>query len=143
MHEDKRMDQEQTQWQAKPYIKHETPLISTNSVINLTCTLCAMSGALGLFFCFADKRSQAVRRYAVQSTALLFVYAIASVACYVIGAVLGVLPFMGGMLRAALQLVWAVLTVLNLVARIKMMFHAYAGEAYVLPLIGEHARTFE
>ena len=137
------MPEEKQTWQAKPYIKHETPLISTNSVINLTCTLCAMSGALGLFFCFADKRSQAVRRYAVQSTALLFVYAIVSVVCYGIGALLGVLPLLGGVLRAALQWARAALTILDLAARVKMMFHAYAGEAYVLPLIGEHARTFE
>ena len=135
--------QDENKWQAKPYIKHETPLISTNPVINLTCTLCAMSGALGLFFYFADKRSQAVRRYAVQSVALLFAYAIASVSCYVLGALFGVLPLRGGVVRVAFQVAWAVLTVLDLVARVKMMLHAYAGEAYVLPLIGEHARTFE
>ena len=53
------------------------------------------------------------------------------------------MPLLGGVVRAVFQLVWVALTVLDLVVRVKMMLHAYAGEAYVLPLIGEHARTFE
>lgn len=118
-------------------------VISTNLTINLICTLCAMSGLLGVFFAFADKRSQAVRRYAIQSIALLFVYAIGATLCFVLGAVLGVIPLLGGVLKAACSLVWMALTVLDLAARVKMMLHAYAGEAYVLPVIGEQARSFE
>lgn len=131
-------------WRPKPYLRGgASGVISTNLTINLICTLCAIGGLLGLFFYFADKRSQAVRRYAVQSIALLFVYAIGATLCFVLGAVLGVIPLLGGVLKAACNLAWLALTVLDLVARVKMMLHAYAGEAYVLPVIGEQARSFE
>ena len=92
-------------------------IISTNLTVNLICTLCSMLGILGVFFFFAEKRSQAVRRYAVQSTGLFFVVAVITVVLWVLA--------------------------LHVVGRIRMMFSAYRGEAYVLPLIGAHLRQFE
>ena len=128
---------EAPRWQPKPYGRGEHGgIISTNLTINLICTLGAMSGPFGLFLYFADKRSQAVRRYAVQSSALFFVYVVVAILCYVLGALLGVIPILGGIFKAAV-------TIADIVARVKMMLHAYAGEAYVLPVIGEQARSFE
>ena len=135
---------EAPRWQPKPYGRGEHGgIISTNLTINLICTLGAMSGPLGLFLYFADKRSQAVRRYAVQSSALFFVYVVVAILCYVLGALLGVIPILGGIFKAIFNLVWAAVTIVDIVARVKMMLHAYAGEAYVLPVIGEQARSFE
>ena len=135
---------EAPRWQPKPYGRGEHGgIISTNLTINLICTLGAMSGPLGLFLYFADKRSQAVRRYAVQSSALFFVYVVVAILCYVLGALLGVIPILGGIFKTIFNLVWAAVTIVDIVARVKMMLHAYAGEAYVLPVIGEQARSFE
>lgn len=135
---------EAPRWQPKPYGRSEHGgIISTNLTINLICTLGAMCGPFGLFLYFADKRSQAVRRYAVQSSALFFVYVIVAILCYVLGAVLGVIPILGGIFKAIFNLIWAAVTIVDIVARVKMMLHAYAGEAYVLPVIGEQARSFE
>lgn len=135
---------EEPAWQPRSYPRGGTgDVISTNLTINLISTLCALSGLLGLFFYYADKRSQAVRRFAVQSSALFFVYAIGGILCFVLGAVLGAIPIVGGVLRTICHLAWAALTVVDVVARVRMMRYAYAGEAYVLPVIGEQARNFE
>ncbi|MGN0764372.1 MAG: hypothetical protein ACI4MK_13325, partial [Aristaeellaceae bacterium] len=56
---------------------YEPPLareiIATNRTVRLTCMLAAMMGLLGLFLCFAEDRSRAIRHFAGQSAALLAV----------------------------------------------------------------------
>ena len=121
----------------------DNAIISNNMTVNLICTLAAMSGALGLFFYFADKRSQAVRRFAVQSTALLFVYVVGATLCFLLGIVLGMVPLLGGVFRAGVNGAWLLLTLAGVAGRVRMMLHAYAGRAYVLPVIGAQARAFE
>ena len=70
-------------------------------------------------------------------------YVVVAILCYVLDALLGVIPILGGIFKAIFNLVWAAVTIADIVARVKMMLHAYAGEAYVLPVIGEQARSFE
>lgn len=123
--------------------KESPTIISTNMTINLICTLGSITGLAGLFLYFADKRSQAVRRYAVQSVGLLCFYAIFAGVVFVLGSLLGLLPIFGGVFRMLQTLLTTLLTIANAVLRVRMMLHAYAGEAYVLPAIGRQLRTFE
>lgn len=118
-------------------------IISTNLTVNLICTLCSMLGILGVFFFFAEKRSQAVRRYAVQSTGLFFVVAVITVVLWVLALIFGAIPVFGMVFGGLMRLLMFGVFALNVVGRIRMMFSAYRGEAYVLPLIGAHLRQFE
>ena len=45
-------------------------VISTSQAVNLTSTIASLSALFALFFCFADQRSRAVRRFSVQSVGL-------------------------------------------------------------------------
>ncbi len=119
------------------------PVISTNPVINLTCLLAAASGLMGLFFFFADTRSRAVRRYAVQSVGLLCVVVFASVGLGVIGLIVGWMPVIGIVLTTLLWLAWAAMLIGALVLRIRLMLHGYRGEGYTLPVFGRRFRQFE
>ena len=118
-------------------------IISTNMTINLTCTLCAICGLFALFLRFADTRSKAVRRFAVQSAGLTCTFVFCSVCLWVVSLLLGWLPLVGGFFTGLLGLVWVALLCGDVYLRWRMMTHAYRGEAYILPLIGEKCREFE
>ena len=99
-------------------------VISTSQAVNLTSTIASLSALFALFFCFADQRSRAVRRFSVQSVGL------------------GAIHLLLGMVIWIL-LVLIVATVIVIVLRVRMALHAYRGEAHVLPVIGQALRRFE
>ena len=118
-------------------------ILSTNMTVNLTCTLASMLGVFGLFLCFADKRSHAVRRYAVQSTGLMALFLFASLLLWLLAAVLSWIPLLGWIFAAAVNAARVAAVCADIVLRVQMMLHAYRGEAYVLPVWGERLRAFE
>ena len=118
-------------------------ILSTNMTVNLTCTLASMLGVFGLFLCFADKRSHAVRRYAVQSTGLMALFLFISLLLWLLAAVLSWIPLLGWIFAAAVNAARVAAVCADIVLRVQMMLHAYRGEAYVLPVWGERLRAFE
>ena len=135
-----------------PYDPYGTPepqepprptILSTNMTVNLICTLASMLGVFGLFLYFADKRSHAVHRYAVQSTGLLAVVVFASLLLWVCSLAFAWIPLLGWILAAIFNVANLVVVCGSVVLRVRMMLHAYRGEAYVLPVIGERLRAFE
>lgn len=129
--------------QPEPEPAPQPTILSTNLTVNLICTLASMLGAFGLFLYFADKRSQAVHRYAVQSTGLLAVFVFASLLLWVCALALSWIPLLGWLLAAVFNVARLAAVCANVALRVQMMLHAYRGEAYVLPLIGEKLRAFE
>ena len=129
-----------------PYSRREPrkpAVISNNATINLICTICAGCGLFGLFLYFVDRRSRAVRRCAVQSAGLLCVSVFLSAGLAVLATLFGMIPFIGGLLSTLLWLLLVVVLGGDLYLRVQLMAHAYRGEAYVLPFIGERCRQFE
>ena len=118
-------------------------IISTSQAINLTCTLASLSLLFGLFLCFADQKSHAVRRYAVQSVGLGALHVGLGLVCLLLSAILGWVPVVGYLFVILLVVVFLAAGVVVLVLRVRLMLHAYRGEAYVLPVIGEKLRRFE
>jgi len=118
-------------------------LVSTNATINLTCTLCAGCGLFGLFLYFSDKRSRAVRRCAVQSAGLLCVTAFLAAALTILAALFDYIPLIGRAMNALMWILLAGLLCTDMFLRIRLMSHAYRGEAYVLPVIGRQCRQYE
>lgn len=126
-------------WQEMP----PSNIISTSQAINLTCTLASISLLFGLFLCFADQKSHAVRRYAIQSVGLGAVHVALGLVCWILSAVLGWIPIVGYIFVILMVVALIAVTVLVIVQRVRLMLHAYRGEAFVLPVIGEKLRRFE
>lgn len=112
-------------------------IIATNRTVLLTCTLAAMISLFGLFLCFAEKRSRAIRHFAGQSAALLAVHAVLALILFALGSLLGSLPLIGILLRGLCLVVYLAALMVIIVLRIRMMFFAYQGIRFTLPVVGE------
>ena len=118
-------------------------VISTSQAVNLTSTIASLSALFALFFCFADQRSRAVRRFSVQSVGLGAIHLLLGMVIWILCEILGWIPLVGSVLRGLLLLVLIVATVIVIILRVRMALHAYRGEAHVLPVIGQPLRRFE
>lgn len=125
------------QWTDQPEI------ISTSQAVNLTSTIASFSLLMALFLCFADQRSRAIRRFAVQSIGLGAVHIGIGFACWLVDMLLGWVPLLGRWLHLMLIAIFIAVSILVLSLRVVMMFHAYRGEAYTLPIFGASLRRFE
>ena len=123
--------------------QEEPEIISTSQAVNLTSTIASLSALFALFFCFADQRSRAVRRFSVQSVGLGAIHLLLGMVIWILCEVLGWIPLIGSVLRGLLLLVLTHATILVIVLRVRMALHAYRGEAHVLPVIGQALRRFE
>lgn len=129
--------------QPAPAEDKRAEVISTSQAINLTTTIASVSTLLSIFLLFADQRSKAVRRFAVQSAGLGICHIAAGLLCYLFAALLGGIPLVGQLLGVLLIMVFIAVTGLVVYLRVRMMLHAYRGMAYVLPVIGQRLRKFE
>ena len=123
--------------------QEEPEIISTSQAVNLTSTIASLSALFALFFCFADQRSRAVRRFSVQSVGLGAIHLLLGMVIWILCEVLGWIPLIGSVLRGLLLLVLTLATILVIVLRVRMALHAYRGEAHVLPVIVQALRRFE
>ena len=123
--------------------QEEPEIISTSQAVNLTSTIASLSALFALFFCFADQRSRAVRRFSVQSVGLGAIHLLLGMVIWILCEILGWIPLVGSVLRGLLLLVLIVATVIVIILRVRMALHAYRGEAHVLPVIGQALRRFE
>ena len=112
-------------------------IIATNRTVLLTCTLGAMISLFGLFLCFAEKRSRAIRHFAGQSAALLGIHVLLALVLFLLGSLLGSLPLIGIVLRGLCLVVYLAALPVIIVLRIRMMFFAYQGVRFTLPVVGE------
>ena len=115
----------------------ETParagLMATNTGVRLTCTMTAMIGLLALFLCHAEKESRVIRRFAVQSAALTVLHAACGAALLLVSRLLGGVPFLGMMVTLVCLLGYISLVLVLIVARFRMMEHAWQGVRFDLP----------
>ena len=123
--------------------KEPPELVSTSQAINLTCTLAAISGLFSLFLYFADQRSNAVRRISIQSIALSGGYLIVAIILRLASLFFGIIPFLGAIMAFVFGLLFIALSIVVIALKIRMMFQAYRGYAYLLPIVGGALRRFE
>mgnify|MGYP001309673171 CR=1 FL=1 len=91
---------------------------------NLEALLCyVFFWPTGLAFLLAEKNNAFVRFHALQSL-------VTFLGLFIIGTVLGFIPILG-------LLVNALLWILSIVLWILLMFKAYKGERYKLPVVGD------
>ena len=111
-------------------------IMATNRTIRLSCTLAAMIGFFGLFLCFAEHESRAIRHFAVQSAALMAVQAVCGLVLLIIGSLFSAIPLMGFVVRLLCWLAFIAAVVVALVIRVRMMLLAWNGVRFDLPGIG-------
>lgn len=118
-------------------------IISTNPVVNLTATFASVSFLFALFLCFADAKSKTIRRYSVQSVGLGAVSIACGLLTWILWLLVEYIPIVNMILQSIVLALYAFLMILILILRIRMMWHAYRGLAYVSPVLGETFRKFE
>lgn len=93
---------------------------------NIEGLLCYVLGFItGIIFLVLEKDNKFVRFHAMQSIAVFL-------ALFVISMVIGIIPILGWLLSSLLGLVSLILWIL-------LMFKAYQGELYKLPIAGDFA----
>lgn len=125
----------------EPTPRHPDPT-STGSGItpHMAGALSYFLGALtGILFLVVDRDRPFVRFHAMQSIVLSVVWFGAWVVLSVLGVVLGAVPVLGWLLSMLLSLA---LGVLGFVLWLYLMFRAYSGDEWELPVVGEYARRF-
>ena len=117
-------------------------IIATNRMVLLTCTLAAMCSPFALFLLYAEKKSRAIRHFAVQSVALTAVHLLLGAVLLIAGLVLGGIPYFGFLLHLSGWIIYIAAVILMLVMRIRMMNFAWQGVKFVLPVIGSSIERF-
>jgi len=120
----------------EPRVDAVEEIMSTEAVVKLTCTLAAMMPLFALFLIFAEKKSRAIRHFALQSVGLTVCHALVAGALLAVNAVFGGIPYLGFLLNLILWIVYIVSAIVMLVVRIRMMFVAWQGGRFTLPMIG-------
>lgn len=109
-------------------------IVSVDRAERLACALGALCGVTGLFVAFAEEESEAVRRFGVQSSALLA----ANLACGALAALitltLGSIPIMGFVIRLMCLLGYVGAAVVLVVIRVRLLLFAWRGVRFRLPL---------
>lgn len=113
---------------------------STGLAPNVAGALSYVLGPLtGIVFVLMEKQSRFVRFHAMQSTLVGVALIILNVVLSVANAILVRIPFIGWLFALGLSLV---VGLASLVLWLALMFQAYQGKEWELPIVGEHARKF-
>ena len=113
---------------------------STGLAPNVAGALSYVLGPLtGIVFVLMEKQSRFVRFHAMQSTLVGVALIILNVVLSVANAILVRIPFIGWLFALGLTMV---VGLASLVLWLALMFQAYQGKEWELPIVGEHARKF-
>lgn len=93
---------------------------------NIEGLLCYLLGFItGILFLILEKENKFVRFHAMQSIATFIVL-------FIISMIIGIIPIIGGAISLLIGL-------LELILWLLLMFKAYQGEIYKLPIVGDFA----
>ena len=113
---------------------------STGLQANVAGALAYVLGPItGIAFLVMEKQSRFVRFHAMQSTLVGIAMVVVNVVFNVFSAVLGRIPFIGWVFALLIGLGFALL---SLALWLALMFQAYQGREWELPIVGEHARKY-
>lgn len=139
--------QEETSYQMdpvemEPFRDRAEEIVATNRMVLLTCTLASMMPPFALFLLFAERKSRAIRHFALQSLALTICHLILGGMLVLLNAMLGGIPFLGFLMNLVLWIIYISAVLVMLVLRIRMMFFAWRGAKFLLPWIGRRVERF-
>ncbi|MBE5804603.1 MAG: hypothetical protein E7316_08850 [Clostridiales bacterium] len=117
-------------------------ILATNRTVMLTCTLAAMMPCFALFLFFAERKSRAIRHFAIQSLGLTVFHLALAALLLAVNALFGGIPYIGFLLNLTLWIVYISAAIVMLILRIRMMFFAWRGAKFTLPLMGHMLDRF-
>lgn len=120
----------------EPYREQVEEIVATNRTVQLACTLAVMMPLFALFLIFAEKKSRAMRHFSLQSAGLTLCHVAIGIVLLVVNAVFGGIPFLGFLLNLVIWIVYIAAVIVMLILRIRMMFLAWRGVKFTLPLVG-------
>lgn len=116
----------------------QTPQGSTGLAPNVAGALAYFLGPLtGILFLVVEKQNQFVRFHAAQSVVLGIAWVIFWVAMMILSTILAVVPLIGFLISMVLYLVVGLGA---FVLWLLLMFRAYSGAEWELPVVGPQAR---
>lgn len=121
----------------------EPDIIATSHSVCLACTLAALSSLFALFLYFSDKKSNAVRRISVQSIGAGAFFLVFLVMLYFVNLLFSLLPVVNIIMSIVLMGIQILSAICFALTKIRLMYNAYNGFAYTIPLFGEKLRKFE
>ena len=118
------------------------PLLATNTGVRLACTMAAMLSPFALFLCWAERESRVIRRFAVQSAALLVLHLLGGMLLGVISLLVGSVPYLGFLMTLLGWLIYIAVAVAVFCLRVKLMERAWHGRKFELPLVERLIQRF-
>ena len=113
---------------------------STGLASNVAGALSYVLGPItGIAFLVMEKQSRFVRFHAMQSTLVGVALVVFNVVINVVQAVLVRIPFIGWLFALGLAMI---IGLASLCLWLALMYQAYVGKEWELPIVGEHARKF-
>lgn len=116
--------------------------LASNLTIRLAATQAAMFSPFALFLLFAERKSRALRHYALQSVALTGVNLVFGLIVLGVCSLLGAIPLFGFVTRLAGWLVYLAMLIALLVLRVRLMQHAWHGYRWDVPVLGHWLQRF-
>lgn len=134
---------EETTQDVLPFFSEaDQPLLATNTGVRLACTLAAMLSPFALFLCWAEKDKTVIRRFAIQSAALLILHLLGGAFLGVSSLLVGSVPYIGYLVTLLGWLTYIAIAVVVLILRIKLMERAWHGRRFELPLLERITANF-
>lgn len=118
------------------------PVLATNTGVRLACTMAAMLSPFAIFLCWVEKESRVIRRFAVQSSALLVAHLCGGALLGLTSLLVGSVPYFGFLMTLLGWLIYVADAVVVLFLRVKLMERAWHGRKFDLPLIERLIRKY-
>jgi uncharacterized membrane protein len=116
---------------------------STGLAPNVGGALAYLLGPItGILFLVIEKEDRFVRFHAAQSIALTVAWFALTIVLTIVSTVLGALPGVGWLIGIAFFLISLPLALAGFCLWLLLMYRAYQGKEWQLPVIGGHARRF-
>ncbi len=109
--------------------------LATNTGVRLACTMAAMLSLFALFLCWAERDSRVIRRFALQSAALMMTHALCGAFFALVGFLLRGIPFLGFLVSLLCYLGYFACLVALMIVRVRLMERAWHGQRYELPFL--------
>ncbi len=107
---------------------------------NIEGLLCYSLGFItGIAFLVLEKENKFVRFHAMQSLATFLTLFVISVVLPVIAMVIGMIPLIGWIISILIGLLGLILWLLILILWLLLMYKAFKGERFKLPIVGDFA----
>jgi uncharacterized membrane protein len=116
------------------------PATSSGLAPNVAGALSYLLGIItGVLFLVVEKENRFVRFHAAQSVVISGAFIVLNIAVSILSTVLAVIPVIGWLFGIVLWLLWAVVALVGFILWLVLMFRAFQGEEWRVPVAADYA----